>query len=80
MIEHKETCLVINDKQIVKLERGWIKFKNHFKQLAVPFKTHADFEYFLKGVSGSDKTNNTSWFVEISKTKRTVSMWIYGQF
>ena len=32
LIEHKETCLKINDKQTVKLRNGSIKSKNHFKQ------------------------------------------------
>ena len=44
MQKHKETCLKINGKQTVKLRTGSIKFKNHFKQLAVPFKIYADFE------------------------------------
>ena len=39
---------------------GWIKFKNHFKQLAVTFKIYADFKYLSKGVQSSDK-NNTSY-------------------
>ena len=44
LIEHKETHLKINGKQSVKLRSGSIKFKNHFKQLAVPFKISVDFE------------------------------------
>ena len=42
--EHKEDCLVINGKQNVKLEKGFISFKNYFKQIPVPFKIYADFE------------------------------------
>ena len=61
MIEHKKTCLEINSKQTVKLRSGSIKFKNHFKQLAVPFKIYADFESLLKGVRSSDTNNNTSY-------------------
>ena len=38
-IEHKKICLWINGKQSVKLTNCSIKFKNHFKQLAVPFMT-----------------------------------------
>ena len=41
----------------MKLKYGSIKFKNHFKQLAVPFKIYADFEFLLKGVKSSDKNN-----------------------
>ena len=48
MVEHKEICLKINGKQIVKLRSGSIKFKNHFKQSAVPFKIYADFECNVK--------------------------------
>ena len=58
---HKEICLVINGKQSVKLRSGLIKFKNHFNQLAVPFKIYADFESILKGVKSNDKNNNTSY-------------------
>ena len=47
LVEHKETCLIINDKQTLKLRSGSIKFKNHFIQLAVPFK---NFESVLKRV------------------------------
>ena len=54
MIEHKETCLEINDKKTVKLKNGSIKFKSCFKQLAVPFKINADFESLLKGVRIND--------------------------
>ena len=41
MIKHTENCfLIINDKQLVKLEEGTIKFKNYFKQIPVPFKIY----------------------------------------
>ena len=59
MIKHKETCLEINGKQIVKLKSSSIKFKNDFKQLAVPFKIYADFESLLKEVRSSDKNNDS---------------------
>ena len=54
LIKHKENCLKINGKQSIKLKSGSIKFKNHFKQLAVLFKIYADFESLLKGVKSSD--------------------------
>ena len=62
LVEHKEVCLKINGKHTVKLRSDSIKFKNDFKQLAVPFKVYADFEYKLKGVQGNDRNNNTSYF------------------
>ena len=37
-----------------------LNLKNHFEQLAVPFKIYADFECLLKGVKNSDE-NNTSY-------------------
>ena len=58
LIEHKENCLIINGKQNVKLKSGSIEFKNHFKQLIVPFKIYADFESLFKGVQSSDKKNS----------------------
>ena len=54
-VEHTEICLEINGKQTVKLRSGSIKFKNHFKQLAVTLKIYDDFESFLKAVTDSDK-------------------------
>ena len=50
LIEHKKDCLVINGKQSVKLESGFISFKNYFKQIPAPFKIYADFECVLKKV------------------------------
>ena len=45
LIKHKENCLSII-KQSVILEKGIIRFK----QIPVPFKIYADFEYTLRGV------------------------------
>ena len=39
---------MINGGQNVKLEKGFIKFKNFNKQIPVPFKIYADFECLLK--------------------------------
>ena len=50
LIKHKENCLSINGKQSIKIEKGIIEFKNYFKQIPVPFKIYADFEYNLRGV------------------------------
>ena len=63
LIEHKETCLKINGKQTVKSRNGPIKFKNHFKQLAVPCKIYAYFESVFKRGRGSDGKNNTLYTV-----------------
>ena len=46
--EHRVASLEINGKQTVKLRRFSIKSKNHFKQLAAPFKIYAGFEYNVK--------------------------------
>ena len=48
MKEYKEDCLIVNGCQNVKLEKGFIEFKNLNKQIPVPFKIYADFEYLLK--------------------------------
>ena len=40
----------INGKQSVKLEKGIIEFKNYFKQMPVPFKIYADFQWNLKSL------------------------------
>ena len=56
--EHKEDCLMKNGKQNVKLEKEFIKFNNYSRQIPVPFKIYADFEYILKdidiGISNDD--------------------------
>ena len=45
---HKKDCLLINGGQNVKLEEGFIEFKNFNRQIPVPFKIYADFEPLLK--------------------------------
>ena len=50
LTEHKKACLRINVAQPVRLQKGTIKFKNYFKQVSVPFRIYADFEYNLKSV------------------------------
>ena len=64
LIEHKESCLIINGKQNVKLGKGSISFKNYSKQLPAPFKIYADFECILsatssKRVKSRDKNNGS---------------------
>ena len=61
MEEYQKVYLKINGKQNAKLRSGSIKFKNHFKQLAILFKIYADFESLLKRAMGSDRNNNTSY-------------------
>ena len=74
--EHKETCLKIT----VKLGKASIKLKNHFKQLAVPFKIYADSESVLNSVKSNDKNtihtlkNLKDTFLTISHTKLFVLM------
>ena len=60
MQKHKKIRLKINGKQSVKLKSGSVKFKNHFKHLAVPFKIYADFESDLKGLQKNDRNKNTA--------------------
>ena len=44
LVKHKENCFKRHIQQTVKLRGGSIKFKNHFKQSAAPFKIYADSE------------------------------------
>ena len=62
LMEHKEKCLEINGKQGVKLENGTIKFKNYFKQMAVPFKLYSNFESLFKKLQINDRDKNISHF------------------
>ena len=59
LIKHKQNYLIINGNQSVKLKSGSIKFRNYFKQLAVPFKVYADFECLLKTIQSNDKNNSS---------------------
>ena len=67
LVERKKVCLEINGKQTVKLRNGSMKFKNHFKQLAVSFKIYTNFECNVKRVKSSntgdrgDRGDNTSY-------------------
>ena len=45
---HKKDCLLINGDQDVKLEKGFIEFKNFNRQIPLPFKIYANFECLLK--------------------------------
>ena len=64
LIEHREDCLLINGKQNVKLEKGFISFKNYFKQIPVPFKIYADFECIFKKVDCKIKHNPASLYTK----------------
>ena len=59
--EHRKICLEINGKQSVKLESGSIKFKNYFKEIAVPFKIYADTEFNLEKNHINNRDKNTSF-------------------
>ena len=41
--------MLINVGQKIKLEKGFIEFKNYSKQIPVPFKIYAELESILKG-------------------------------
>ena len=43
----------INGNQSVKISSASVKFKNCFKQLAVPFRIYADFESILNRSSNA---------------------------
>ena len=45
--------LTNNGAQSARLEKRTIESKTYFKQIPVPFKIYADFEYILKSVEGS---------------------------
>ena len=49
LIKHKEDCLSINGKHR-DVEEGIIKFEDYSRQLPVPFKIYADFEWNLQDI------------------------------
>ena len=50
LTKHKEYCFSINGVQCAELEKGMIEFRNHFKQIPVPFKIYANFESNLESL------------------------------
>ena len=59
-MNNKEDCLVINGKQSVKLESGYISFKNYSKQKTVSFEIYADFEFILEKIDGDIECSSNS--------------------
>ena len=57
--KHKENGLVINGEQRVKLNEGFISFKNYSRQMRVPFKIYADFECILNRNKKYDKNGDS---------------------
>ena len=51
LIEHGKDCLIVNGRQRIKLENGFIEFNNFSKMIPCPFKIYADFECLLKEVN-----------------------------
>ena len=63
LTEHKNNCLSINGKQAIKMpEKGeQVFFKNHQKQLPVPFVIYADFEAITEKIHGCLPNNEKSY-------------------
>ena len=61
---HKENCLVTNQGQRVKLDKGFISFKNYSRQIKAPFKVYADFEYIFKKVGAEEIVDENSSYTK----------------
>ena len=63
LTEHKNNCLSINGKQAIKMpEKGdKVFFKNHQKQLPIPFVIYADFEAITEKIHGCLPNNEKSY-------------------
>ena len=48
--KHEKDCLLINGKQRIKLEKGFIEFNSFNKMIGCPSKIYADVECLLKNV------------------------------
>ena len=71
LTEHKNNCISINGKQAINMpEKGdKVYFKNHHKQLPVPFVIYADFEAITEKVQGCKPNNNKSYTEEYQRHK-----------
>ena len=63
LTEHKNNCISINGVQAIKMpEKGdKVYFKNHHKQLSVPFVFYADFEALTEKIQGCQPNNEKSY-------------------
>ena len=63
LTEHKNNCISINGKQAINMpEKGdKVYFKNHHKQLPVPFVICADFEALTEKIQGCQPNNEKSY-------------------
>ena len=63
LTEHKNNCISINGVQAIKMpEKGdKVYFKNHHKQLSVPFVIYADFEAITEKVDSCQPNNDKSY-------------------
>ena len=63
LTEHKNNCISINGKQAIHMpEKGdKVYFKNHHKQLPVPFIIYADFEALTEKIQGCQPNNEKSY-------------------
>ena len=65
--KHKSDCLVVNGEQRVKLDGGYVEFKNYSNKMCVPFKIYADFECILKKCDNVMGSCDSSWSVKESE-------------
>ena len=65
--KHKSDCLVVNGEQRVKLDSGYVEFKNYANKLRVPFKIYADFECILKKCDNVVSSCDNSWSIKESE-------------
>ena len=63
LTEHKNNCISMNGKQAINMpEKGdKVYFKNHHKQLPVPFVIYADFEALTEKIQGCQPNNEKSY-------------------
>ena len=63
LTEHKNNCISINGQQAINMpEKGEkVYFKNHHKQLPVPFVIYADFEALTEKIQGCQQNNDKSY-------------------
>ena len=63
LTEHKNNCISVNGKQAINMpEKGdKVYFKNHHKQLPVPFVIYADFEALTEKIQGCQPNNEKSY-------------------
>ena len=79
LTKHKENCLSINGIQGIQMPKkgSKVEFKDHHKQMPVPFVIYADFDAITEKVSGCQQNEEKSY---TDKHQHHTGLYLEGRF